>query len=268
MTKVVIYDHSGPDSIPDDYVDGMAEFMESADNLGEPFEIPMLSGDEEGVAEKSDRPFGVATGGETSCCDHHAQLEKAQQARHPKGVSNGGQFASSFNPVSASKTHSAVNSEMNDRQKEAFDNYAGSMFRDVNPRLRQGKPPSREDKKDVEEMDKVFASSSSSADVVVYRGVSSEAVEKMVPGSTFVDGGFVSTSSSKQTASNFARGDGSAVMEIRVPKGSKAVSLINNGAFSKAEKEVLLNRGGKFKVVSFKKGNRFKPGNLVVEYEG
>lgn len=168
--------------------------------------------------------------------------------------------------VTGSKAHEAAKTQMDARETEAVKNYTGAMFRDVNPALRSGKPIPKKDRRDVDHMDAVFAKSSTKEPMTVYRGVSPDVAAKMQKGSSFKDGAFVSTTSDKSTAQSFARGGG-AVMEVRVPKGSKAVSVRDVSQFGKSEQEILLNRGGNYRVVDVKKATRTRPQTIVVELE-
>lgn len=162
--------------------------------------------------------------------------------------------------------HAAASAALSPRQTEAFKNYCGAMFRDVNPRLRSGKPVAREDAADLREMDRAFATAATKEAMTLYRGVGGDFATALIAGASFRDGAFVSASSSKQSAENFRRGDGSAMMEIRVPKGSKAISVRDLSQFGKSEKEILLNRGGRFRVVERVNGTRTQPTKIVVEY--
>lgn len=164
--------------------------------------------------------------------------------------------------------HSATKLDMSPRETEAFQNYTGAMFRDINPRLRAGKSVAREDKQDVAVMDAAFQRAKTTSDITVYRGVGGDFINKLTKGVSFTDGGFVSTTSSQSMADGFARGDQEAVMEIRVPKGSKAISVTDISQFSKTEKEIVLNRGAKFRVIDRIEGVGRKPTRIVMEYIG
>lgn len=165
--------------------------------------------------------------------------------------------AEARNAAEMQTRHSASSVEMSPREVEAMKNYSGAMYQDLNSRLRKGKGASKGDAEDLKQMDKVFERASTKEPINVYRGVSPEMVAKLKPGATFTDGGFSSTTASRDIAEGYSSfgGPGGAVMEIKVPKGSKAVSLKDTSSFggssssTRSEEEILLNRGGKFKVV-------------------
>lgn len=148
-------------------------------------------------------------------------------------------------------------------------NYSGAMYADLNTRLRQGKGPARADKADFDAMDQAFSKAGTTEDMTVYRGVGGSFVQQLVKGTSYTDGGFTSVTSSQSIADNFARGDeGEAILEIRVPKGSKAISVKDFSQFGKAEQEIVLNRGGRFTVTDRIEGKKGKPARIIVEYIG
>ncbi len=153
--------------------------------------------------------------------------------------------------------HGNASVEMTPREVEAMQNYSGAMYKGLNERLRAGKGASRGDAADLKEMDKAFARASTVEPMTVYRGIGPEFAKQLKPGVSFTDGGFTSTTSSRDIAEGYSTfgGSGGAVMEVRVPKGAKAISLKDTSAFggktsvAKSEEEILLNRGGKYRVV-------------------
>lgn len=132
-------------------------------------------------------------------------------------------------------------------EKGAVDAYTYGNFEAMNRGLRQGRTSDK-----VHELDKVFDRTSLPHDIVVHRGAGPELVKKIYDqyqsgkrDIEFEDKGFVSTSAHKAVAESFSRFDR---MEIRIPKGSKAIPVLGGG-----EHEVILPRSSKFKVVSAKK---------------
>lgn len=168
--------------------------------------------------------------------------------------------------VTGNKAHAASSLSFTAREIEAFGNYTGAMYKTVNPRLRAGKSVSSDDKEDLAIMDKAFAKASLSQAVTVYRGLAPEIASKLTVGSSFKDGGFTSTSTDKDIGRMYTNigGGGSALMEIRVPKGAKAISVKSASQFTK-ENEILLNRGSSFRVVGEKAATRLRPRTLIVE---
>lgn len=132
-------------------------------------------------------------------------------------------------------------------EKAAVDDYTYGNFEAMNRGLRQGRTSDK-----VHALDKVFERASLPHDIVTHRGAGSELVKKIYEqykdgkrDIAFGDKGFVSTSAHKTVAESFSRFD---QMEIRIPKGSKAIPVLGGG-----EHEVILPRNSQFKVISAKK---------------
>jgi hypothetical protein len=115
-------------------------------------------------------------------------------------------------------------------------------------------------------MDGIFARTHLSRDMVTYRKVNEDvyaSMEKHV-GKTFIDKGFVSTSASINaeavTAVHFNSEVAPKVVEVRIPKGAKAlpISHLSRAGFHADEKEVLINRGTRFHVSK-------KAGKLIIQ---
>lgn len=104
----------------------------------------------------------------------------------------------------------------------------------------------------------------STKSIVTYRGVSKQLMEKLSgldAGDIITDDGFVSTSTSKKVADNFARTyDGGYIMTILIPKGSQAASVKSLSNFPK-ESEVLVNKKARFEV----KGIDHEKQEMIVE---
>lgn len=213
-------------------------------------------------------PAGSAQGGEWTTEQASSGSRSAPKPpEKPQSAEQNGPAASGP-AASGPAAQKAAKVNLSARESEAMLGYTGAMFRTLNPRLRAGKGPLAEDKTDLKHMDAAFAKASTAEDMVVYRGVTGDFFQKLTVGSEFVDGGFVSTTSDLKAARNFLRGDRSenVLMEIKVPKGSKAISLGDIGAFAKTEQEILLNRGGKFRVIEQQKATRTRPAKVVMEY--
>lgn len=156
--------------------------------------------------------------------------------------------------------------KLNPGERAALKNYGVMAFLAVNDSLRNGertgdKPQVRRDTDTViKGMDSAFSKMPRTTQpITVMRGV--EAAQEMFgrPGSKvgkkFTDKGFVSTTTNAETSKGFAEnGEGdldknSALLTIHVPPGSQAMSL-GDLAVSPLEKEILLNRGSSFRVIS------------------
>jgi len=139
-------------------------------------------------------------------------------------------------------------------QQKVFDYYhtdAGST--DINRGLREGLPMSEKDSKSVEVLDQITQKNTVPFNVVLYRGLSgSQRVAQQfgsLKGKVLLDKGFASTTSSLTTANYYSGHDWSGNkttgvrMEIRVRKGTKFY-FADTG-----EKEFLLPRGSRFRVL-------------------
>lgn len=113
-----------------------------------------------------------------------------------------------------------------DEETDALDTYASIKFREINSQMRDGKI-SKENKKTVDLILSAMKKNKLKEDVIVYRGVGGN-YDKSNKNS------FTSTSTDKEVAKNFARGDGSEVREIKVPKGTPVAYM------GGAERELIL----------------------------
>lgn len=172
--------------------------------------------------------------------------------------------------------HDAATVQVSDAERQALNDYTGSMYIEVNKALRSGKPIPKSDQKEVKLIDQAFSRASTTEDIQVYRGVGPTDMDKFAnlkPGDSYTDDAYLSTSTNLSTADNFSRGDTPTILNIQVPKGSKAISVDSLSQFKKgghmvrSEEEILLNRGGKYKVVSIKPARRGSPRVITVEYQ-
>jgi hypothetical protein len=135
--------------------------------------------------------------------------------------------------------------------------YATDGYKEINSRLREGKPLGEDLEFISNQIDKGFISNPGiSNDMIVYRGANIDA-SQLVPGATITDKSYVSTSLSKNEVASFARkgSDNPVIMEISLPQGSKIFSPSLAGDQFAYEKEVLLQKGSSFKVVEASKLN-------------
>ena len=132
----------------------------------------------------------------------------------------------------------ASHRQLSNQQQFAVDRYIKSTYIPINQDLRDGKEV------DTEILDSCFTETS--RDWVVYRGLNGESISSRELGSVEEDKGFVSTSISAATASNFSRmtSYGLNIARIRIPKGSKIC------VGSLGEQEIILPRNTKFKLTS------------------
>ena len=102
----------------------------------------------------------------------------------------------------------------------------------------------------------------SKENMISYRGLAPDLItkikDKLEPGNEFKDDGFISSSTKVSTAKNFSKGG--YVMEIHIPKGSRATSVKNISSHWE-ENEVLIDRGSNFFIKAVDHDNK----TLVVE---
>lgn len=106
-------------------------------------------------------------------------------------------------------------------------------------------------------VDKVFENSRIPESTTVYRGVSEDIAQRVVDsGEAFKDKGFISTSYYKNRAKLFG---GSHILEIEVPKESKAIDMktaLPHAGWKDWEDELLIPRDSKFEVISYDQQNK------------
>ncbi|MEI8378110.1 MAG: ADP-ribosyltransferase [bacterium] len=107
----------------------------------------------------------------------------------------------------------------------------------------------------IKELDRIFENSVLPENVTVYRGVSQNTANKVLTsGGIYKDKGFVSTSYKRAEADTF----GSHILEIEVPKGSKAIDMktaLPHTRWEDWEEELLLPRNSRFELKEFDEKN-------------
>lgn len=124
--------------------------------------------------------------------------------------------------------------------------YTGDGFSELNRRIRSGNPDEAT-ARGAEKLDAAVRRSRADRDVTLYRGVRD--MPQLLPGETFTEEGFASTSTSKPVAVGYAGVDaGRALLKIKVKRGQPALAT-KGLSDNPTEKEVLLPRGVRFRVV-------------------
>lgn len=139
---------------------------------------------------------------------------------------------------------------------EALDSYAGPGYKRINSELRQRTGDdtklTKATRQDVAGLEKAFTGSELTQDVIVVRGVKKgatvfgDAWESDMSGVEWTEHGFVSTSANPTVAKNFSGLAGSALLNITVPAGTRAIALSDFDD----EAELLLERGTKMRVTA------------------
>lgn len=167
------------------------------------------------------------------------------------------------------KAHEAAKLDFDSIEKKVKDvkqhcrEYCAGGYRAINGLLR-GTMSSKELKKEeltraevkkwTNTLEKAFEHTKTKEDMVVYRGFATNISIGLNAGDIIEDKGFVSTSSDEKRASGFGRARDATVLQIHVPKGSKAMSVKELSGFT-AEEEILLNKNSKFRILK-KVGNK------------
>jgi hypothetical protein len=166
--------------------------------------------------------------------------------------------------------------QLNTDQRNALQDYSTTGYTAINRYLRTGEvnPRNQSDAdKEVKKLDSVFEKASLPENFTVYRGIDESVINAMKDnlkvGAEFALLGFTSTTYDEKIANNFSRGNKkTAIIEIDLPKGAKALAIENHTQL-KAEREVLLDRGMKFKVTEVKirniHGGAFSKMHIKVE---
>lgn len=152
--------------------------------------------------------------------------------------------------------------ELDEFEVTAVAMYTGSAYRKMNNKLRTGAPLG-DNAKTVEALDKAIAKSKATQDLVVVRGLTSDAVQAMGAlkvGAVLSDKGFISTTTNAEIAQAFSGGGYG--LKIRVPKGASILPVKHLSSHSH-EDELVLPRGSSFKITEMDPMNRLIIVDLV-----
>ncbi len=135
----------------------------------------------------------------------------------------------------------------------ALEQYSGARYGQINGDLRKGGTVPPRSRKIVKDMDAAMASSRLTSDIQMTRTVQAGptsfggAWKKNMAGVEYRDGGFTSVSANPNIHADVYLGrPDTAILNVRVPKGTHAVSMARPG--DDLEMEVLLNRGLNYRV--------------------
>ena len=140
----------------------------------------------------------------------------------------------------------------------AIQSYTGSGYSSINGALRGKNSAGQQTKDKITLIDAAIAKSAAKTDMVVVRGISANGLAAMQkatgtaalgPGAVIKDLGYVSTTRSAGTASNFSNGGGNGVgLKIEVPKGARILPVKNLSSYP-SEDEFILPRGSSFEIL-------------------
>lgn len=179
--------------------------------------------------------------------------------------------------LAAGKAQSA---RLSDSERSALRTYSGSDYDGINSTLRSrtggtpaeqaavvsaitGMPKARAEST-LRGLDGAFKKAKLDADATVYRGIRDPSMfgaDGPRVGTRFRDDAYTSTTLHRPVAESFAR-DGGAVLEVRLPKGSRAIYADSATRLSgDSEYEMIVDRGGSYRVT----GSRSEGGRTIFE---
>jgi hypothetical protein len=173
----------------------------------------------------------------------------------PKAASAGKPAAPGGNALRGDTAYGHIAEPAGKKERDAAAYYSVASKR-LNTPLRSGtKVKDKEDAAQLRGLESAFAKSPpTTSHIVAYRGTAGSLFgEGDATGTQFTDKGFTSVSTDPKQAAMFGPEKGSAVMEIHVPAGSKVVKPGSEGQYSSgddAEKELVLNHGGRYEITS------------------
>jgi hypothetical protein len=150
-----------------------------------------------------------------------------------------------------------------DKDLKPFNDYSDISYKEINDHLRKGYDISEERMNDIEIMTNNMIPLDNNYQL--YRGqamnhilgdnwsnLSNEQLHEFV-GKEYEDKAFVSTSTDIEIAKKY--GDSGGVIEINAPKGTNAIAMREMSAYANSEKEILLQKGLRYKIDSIEKTN-------------
>lgn len=144
----------------------------------------------------------------------------------------------------------ALGRNLTPEEKDEFRAYSYDSHDDINDALRNpGSKISARLNAMHTTMAKAMANASTPEDLTTYRTLSDDRIAAMIDGDTYLDKGWVSTSTRSDISSAVAGGtsNGHSTVEIHIPKGSRALPIANISSFPK-EGEVLIYPSSTYKV--------------------
>lgn len=144
----------------------------------------------------------------------------------------------------------------------ALTSYTGSGYRTINGALRGTAPFTANVRDEIDALDQLFERARLSEAATLYRGVGPNMVERYRAaglrfGSVITDPAFMSTSLSKNAARQFqAEQEGAYFIRILAPAGARGLNVERVSSFGEEEREILLARGQRLKVISYDHATR------------
>lgn len=181
------------------------------------------------------------------------------EGAHPRaqnGQFGAGGSSSHASPVgTGAKAHSGVRNGVDAGEAASIKHYTEAGFKSINWGLRGIRQHTPETTAHLAELDRVMSRASLPEALTVHRGIGGNGLKEILKhglkkGSIIPDSGFLSTTKNSGVGKTFQNSSDNIMLEIRLPKGAKAVDL-GKLSDNPGEQEVLLDRNSKLKVVSF-----------------
>lgn len=191
--------------------------------------------------------------------DKEIGLETYQPKPPPEPIPGAENYTQFLNTTAGIADWGYQNTERNTTRAEndAMSRYTGSTYAGINKQLRNYSPTGGDYDSIIKSMTKAIDKSIIKDNVVVWRGtkdwVDPDKVGKMI-GTVISDKAFMSTTlhtGKDSPAIGFAGWDG-IIFEIRIPKGAKGAFVEDISNF-KSEREIILQRDSKFKILGVEK---------------
>lgn len=136
----------------------------------------------------------------------------------------------------------SLSTPLSAREEAVIADYTENAYFDINRDLRGGMAES--DNEIIQTLDDVFARTSLSENITVFRQVDIDTFNLLQGSSEFTDLGFVSTTGDRNILK------GSNILRIELPRGSRALPVGNLSEYAATEAEILIARGSRFSVFS------------------
>jgi hypothetical protein len=161
---------------------------------------------------------------------------------------------------------------LSDAERSAFAVWSGDDHEIINRHLRHAGPASSFTRRAIANLDAAMERARVPRDVFGYRGVGNiEAFlggdPRSMIGATFTDKGFMSTSLRREVAAHFAfqnasPGSSSAILRIRVPRGTRGTYYNKKAAgWMARERELLIHRGARVRITGVRAGGTSRTGS-------
>lgn len=162
-----------------------------------------------------------------------------------------------YKEITDPKTATEFTAPLSSSERAALERYKGAGYRYVNAvAMGEGEKLGRlqrlEGEKNFPLVESAMAKSRTTEDVIVHRGIPAfvSQVASLSSGDEFKLPLYTSTSASEAKAREFLDRTGGTMMRIKVPKGTNALAADQFGQVNKKERELILDRGLSYRVLS------------------